>query len=226
MLNHLCLFLHLLKPLAFLCQSFSNLFLSFLQDFFSELQGVSSVWNICSDSALLECSSSSCLLTVVILFLLCAATSVCGHSPGGRWFLWWRISAWWWRWGWDCRRGKCSLCKSLCAQHRALCLKQNTFCLNTWTLVSHPGPSSNHSSMLYYSFGWKRIFETLFWAVIHCGVVFWEHSASPALQSLLESDVESTASSPRGAKRSRTRRSSDEEGGTLCEVKLEDTCCS
>lgn len=43
------------------------------------------------------------------------------------------------------------------------------------------------------------------------------------LQSLLESDVESTASSPRGAKRPRTRRSSDmmemeEEGGTLSEV--------
>lgn len=35
--------------------------------------------------------------------------------------------------------------------------------------------------------------------------------------------MESTASSPRGAKRSRTRRSSDEEGGTLCEVKLEET---
>uniref|UniRef100_A0A8B9MQG2 GON4L n=1 Tax=Accipiter nisus TaxID=211598 RepID=A0A8B9MQG2_9AVES len=38
------------------------------------------------------------------------------------------------------------------------------------------------------------------------------------LHHLLESDVESTASSPRGAKRSRTRRSSDEEGGMLCEM--------
>uniref|UniRef100_A0A8B9CV04 Myb-like domain-containing protein n=1 Tax=Anser brachyrhynchus TaxID=132585 RepID=A0A8B9CV04_9AVES len=45
-----------------------------------------------------------------------------------------------------------------------------------------------------------------------------EDEDETAEESLLESDVESTASSPRGAKRSRTRRSSDEEGGTLCEV--------
>ncbi|XP_015505578.1 GON-4-like protein isoform X1 [Parus major] len=45
-----------------------------------------------------------------------------------------------------------------------------------------------------------------------------EDEDETAEESLLESDVESTASSPRGAKRSRTRRSSDEEGGTLCEM--------
>uniref|UniRef100_A0A8C3L6P6 GON-4-like protein n=1 Tax=Chrysolophus pictus TaxID=9089 RepID=A0A8C3L6P6_CHRPC len=45
-----------------------------------------------------------------------------------------------------------------------------------------------------------------------------EDEDETAEESLLESDVESTASSPRGAKRSRTRRSSDEEGGALCEV--------
>uniref|UniRef100_A0A8C2TU59 GON-4-like protein n=1 Tax=Coturnix japonica TaxID=93934 RepID=A0A8C2TU59_COTJA len=45
-----------------------------------------------------------------------------------------------------------------------------------------------------------------------------EDEDETAEESLLESDVESTASSPRGAKRSRTRRSSDEEGGVLCEV--------
>uniref|UniRef100_A0A8C3CX45 GON-4-like protein n=1 Tax=Cairina moschata TaxID=8855 RepID=A0A8C3CX45_CAIMO len=45
-----------------------------------------------------------------------------------------------------------------------------------------------------------------------------EDEDETAEESLLESDVESTASSPRGAKRSRTRRSSDEDGGTLCEV--------
>ncbi|XP_064032124.1 GON-4-like protein isoform X2 [Pogoniulus pusillus] len=45
-----------------------------------------------------------------------------------------------------------------------------------------------------------------------------EDEDETAEESLLESDVESTASSPRGAKRSRTRRSSDEEGGTPCEV--------
>ncbi|KAM3656951.1 GON-4-like protein [Ammospiza maritima maritima] len=45
-----------------------------------------------------------------------------------------------------------------------------------------------------------------------------EEEDETAEESLLESDVESTASSPRGAKRCRTRRSSDEEGGTLCEV--------
>ncbi|XP_036254035.1 GON-4-like protein isoform X2 [Molothrus ater] len=45
-----------------------------------------------------------------------------------------------------------------------------------------------------------------------------EEEDETAEESLLESDVESTASSPRGAKRSRTRRSSDEEGGTLCEL--------
>ncbi|XP_009318052.1 PREDICTED: GON-4-like protein [Pygoscelis adeliae] len=47
-----------------------------------------------------------------------------------------------------------------------------------------------------------------------------EDEDETAEESLLESDVESTASSPRGAKRSRTRRSSDEEGGTLCEAFL------
>ncbi|CAN8206808.1 unnamed protein product [Coccothraustes coccothraustes] len=47
-----------------------------------------------------------------------------------------------------------------------------------------------------------------------------EEEDETAEESLLESDVESTASSPRGAKRSRTRRSSDEEGGTLCEVEM------
>ncbi|KAK2518164.1 hypothetical protein Q9233_012675, partial [Columba guinea] len=45
-----------------------------------------------------------------------------------------------------------------------------------------------------------------------------EDEDETAEESLLESDVESTASSPRGAKRSRTRRSSDEEGGALCEM--------
>uniref|UniRef100_A0A663EQX3 GON-4-like protein n=1 Tax=Aquila chrysaetos chrysaetos TaxID=223781 RepID=A0A663EQX3_AQUCH len=45
-----------------------------------------------------------------------------------------------------------------------------------------------------------------------------EDEDETAEESLLESDVESTASSPRGAKRSRTRRSSDEEGGMLCEM--------
>ncbi|XP_051629279.1 GON-4-like protein isoform X3 [Manacus candei] len=45
-----------------------------------------------------------------------------------------------------------------------------------------------------------------------------EDEDETAEESLLESDVESTASSPRGAKRSRARRSSDEEGGTPCEV--------
>ncbi|KAM6309331.1 GON-4-like protein isoform 3-T3 [Podargus strigoides] len=45
-----------------------------------------------------------------------------------------------------------------------------------------------------------------------------EDEDETAEESLLESDVESTASSPRGAKRSRTRRSSDEEGGTHCEM--------
>uniref|UniRef100_A0A8C9L5N7 GON-4-like protein n=1 Tax=Pavo cristatus TaxID=9049 RepID=A0A8C9L5N7_PAVCR len=45
-----------------------------------------------------------------------------------------------------------------------------------------------------------------------------EDEDETAEESLLESDVESTASSPRGAKRSRTRRSSDEEGGAVCEV--------
>ncbi|XP_066062812.1 GON-4-like protein isoform X2 [Chamaea fasciata] len=45
-----------------------------------------------------------------------------------------------------------------------------------------------------------------------------EDEDETAEESLLESDVESTASSPRGAKRSRTRRSSDEEGGTLSEM--------
>ncbi|KAM6234208.1 GON-4-like protein isoform 2-T2 [Porphyrio hochstetteri] len=45
-----------------------------------------------------------------------------------------------------------------------------------------------------------------------------EDEDETAEESLLESDVESTASSPRGVKRSRTRRSSDEEGGTLCEM--------
>ncbi|KAM9368502.1 GON-4-like protein [Phaethornis superciliosus] len=45
-----------------------------------------------------------------------------------------------------------------------------------------------------------------------------EDEDETAEESLLESDVESTASSPRGAKRCRTRRSSDEEGGTLCEM--------
>uniref|UniRef100_A0A8U8CGA8 GON-4-like protein n=1 Tax=Geospiza parvula TaxID=87175 RepID=A0A8U8CGA8_GEOPR len=47
-----------------------------------------------------------------------------------------------------------------------------------------------------------------------------EEEDETAEESLLESDVESTASSPRGAKRSRTRRSSDEEGGTLCEMEV------
>ncbi|XP_068031266.1 GON-4-like protein [Anomalospiza imberbis] len=47
-----------------------------------------------------------------------------------------------------------------------------------------------------------------------------EEEDETAEESLLESDVESTASSPRGAKRSRTRRSSDEEGGTVCEVEM------
>ncbi|XP_077047941.1 GON-4-like protein isoform X3 [Agelaius phoeniceus] len=47
-----------------------------------------------------------------------------------------------------------------------------------------------------------------------------EEEDETAEESLLESDVESTASSPRGAKRSRTRRSSDEEGGTLCELEV------
>lgn len=37
--------------------------------------------------------------------------------------------------------------------------------------------------------------------------------------------MESTASSPRGAKRSRTRRSSEEEGGTLSEVNLQESFC-
>nr|XP_013810031.1 PREDICTED: GON-4-like protein isoform X2 [Apteryx mantelli mantelli] len=45
-----------------------------------------------------------------------------------------------------------------------------------------------------------------------------EDEDETAEESLLESDVESTASSPRGAKRFRTRRSSDEEGGTICET--------
>ncbi|XP_063276399.1 GON-4-like protein isoform X2 [Prinia subflava] len=45
-----------------------------------------------------------------------------------------------------------------------------------------------------------------------------EDEDETAEESLLESDVESTASSPRGAKKSRTRRSSDEEGGTICEM--------
>nr|XP_032608726.2 GON-4-like protein isoform X2 [Taeniopygia guttata] len=47
-----------------------------------------------------------------------------------------------------------------------------------------------------------------------------EEEDETAEESLLESDVESTASSPRGAKRCRTRRSSDEEGGTACEVEM------
>ncbi|OWK55066.1 GON-4-like protein [Lonchura striata] len=47
-----------------------------------------------------------------------------------------------------------------------------------------------------------------------------EEEDETAEESLLESDVESTASSPRGAKRCRTRRSSDEEGGTVCEVEV------